>query len=331
MQDKDIVFEKLMNDYISGSITNEGKATLFALVEESETYRKQYDEMLKLYALLHVPMLERQKEREYVHLKERLHLTSEGLFRRRWFVYARNVAAVLLLLVSVSVGSIFTYNELDRSGEQLFNEMTVPFGSQTKILLPDGSTAVLNSGSVLKYPLSYGKKERNVYLVGEGYFEVAKDKEKIFQVYAGDMKIKVTGTVFNVRSYPEDNSAEVSLIQGGVDVSVNNKYVRLKPDEKAIYNRKTGQLYSESTESYKSALWTTGRLNFVNASFADILKDIERKYNVKIHVESDKVEKEYFSGSINLDMSLQEVFNFIDVDKKYRFEISGSTILLKDR
>ena len=90
-------------------------------------------------------------------------------------------------------------------------------------------------------------------------------------------------------------------------------------------------MYSESTESYKSALWTTGRLSFVNTSFAEILKDIERKYNVKIHVESDKVEKEYFSGSINLEMSLQEVFNFIDVDKKYRFEVSGGVISVKDR
>ena len=69
----------------------------------------------------------------------------------------------------------------------------------------------------------------------------------------------------------------------------------------------------------------------MNTSFAEILKDIERKYNVKIHVESDKVEKEYFSGSINLEMSLQEVFNFIDVDKKYRFEVSGGVISVKDR
>lgn len=331
MQDNDILFDSLMNEYISGSITDEGKATLFALLEESDLYRKQYDEMAKLYALLHIPMLEGRKETEYMRLKERLHLTSASLPRRRWLIYARNVAAVFLLLVSVSVGSIFTYNELDRSGEQLFNEMTVPFGSQTKVLLPDGSTAVLNSGSVLKYPLSYGKKERNVYLVGEGYFEVAKDKERVFQVYAGDMKIKVTGTVFNVRSYPEDHLTEISLIKGGVDVYANNKYLSLKPDERAIYNRETEQLFSETTESYKSALWTTGRLSFVNTSFIEILKDIERKYNVKIHVQSSKAEKEYFSGSINLDMSLQEVFNFIDVDKKYRFEVSGSTILLKDR
>lgn len=331
MQDKDILFENLMNEYISGSITDEDKAALFALVEESDMYRKQYDEMVKLYALLQVPVLEAQKEAKYTHLKEKLLMPSGDVSRRKWLIYSRNIAAVILLMITVSVGSIYTYNKLDQSDEQLFNEMTVPLGSQTKVLLPDGSTAVLNSGSVLKYPLSYGKKERNVYLVGEGYFEVAKDKEKVFQVFAGDMKIEVTGTIFNVRSYLEDHSTEISLIEGGVDVYANNKYLRLKPDEKAIYNRETGQLYSENVESYKSAQWTTGRLSFVNTSFIEILKDIERKYNVKIHVQSSKAAKEYFSGSINTEMSLQEVFNFIDVDKKYRFEVSGSTIVLKDR
>lgn len=193
MQDKDILFEELMSNYISGSITDKEKVSLFALVEESDLYRERYNEMVKLYALLHVPAFESQKETQYTHLKERLHITSGATLRRRWFIYARNVAAVLLLMVSVSIGSIFTYNELDESGEQLYNEMTVPLGSQTKVVLPDGSTVVLNSGSVLKYPLSYGKKERNVYLVGEGYFEVAKNAEKVFQVYAGGMQVKVTG------------------------------------------------------------------------------------------------------------------------------------------
>ncbi|WP_293713632.1 FecR family protein [uncultured Parabacteroides sp.] len=331
MQDKDILFEELMSNYISGSITDKEKVSLFILVEESDLYRERYNEMVKLHALLHVPAFESQRETRYARLKERLHIMSGTTLRRRWFIYARNVAAVLLLMVSVSIGSIFTYNKLDESAEQLYNETTVPLGSQTKILLPDGSTAVLNSGSVLKYPLSYGKKERNVYLVGEGYFEVAKDAKKVFKVYAGGMQVKVTGTVFNIRSYPEDQATEVSLINGGVDVFANNKQVRLKPDEKAIYDRNTGDLYRETTDSYKSSLWTTGKLSFVNASFLDILKDIERKYNIKIHIESNKVANEYFTGSINLTMSLQEVFNFIDVDKKYRFEQSGSVVMLKDR
>lgn len=331
MQNKDILFENLMNEYISGSITDEDKVILFSLVEESCVYRKQYDEMVRLYALLHVPAFESQKEISYTSLKKKLHLTAGAAARRRLFIYTRNIAAVLLSMVIVSISSIYIYSELDESDEQLYNETTVPLGSQTKILLPDGSLVMLNSGSVLKYPLSYGKKDRNVYLEGEGYFEVAKDAGKVFQVHAGGMQVKVTGTVFNIRSYAEDHSTEISLIDGGVDVFANNKSVRLKPDEKAVYDRNTGNLYSEATDSYKSSLWTTGRLSFVHTSLVEILKEIERKYNVKIHVVSTKVEKEYFSGSIDLGMSLQEVFHFIDVDKKYYFEISGNTILLRDR
>lgn len=331
MQDKDILFESLMNEYISGSITDKDKTTLFALVEESERYKSKYEEMVKLYALLHVPAFEARKESQYLRLKEKLQGSTRRTSGQHLFVFTRNIAAAILLMIMVSVGSIYTYNKLDRSGEQLFNETTVPLGSQTRITLPDGTVAVLNSGSILKYPLSYGKKERNVHLVGEGYFEVAKDTKKVFQVYTEDMKIEVTGTVFNIRSYPEDHFAEVSLIEGGVDVSASEKLIHLKPDEKAIFNRTTGQLYSQAAESYKSALWTTGWLSFVNSSFTDILKDIERKYNIKIHIESNKAEQEFFTGSINLEMSLQEVFNFIDVDKKYSFEISGNTVILRDR
>lgn len=331
MQNKEILFENLMNEYILGSITEDNQLILLSLVAESDQYKERYSEMTKLYALLHVPVFEARKEEQYRQLKQKLFFVSSPSSRHYWYKMFRHVAALLILIATVSTVSIYSYTRLDKSGDQMFNETTVPLGSQTKINLPDGSVAVLNSGSVLKYPLSYGKKERNVYLVGEGYFEVAKDKKKAFQVYVGDMKIKVTGTVFNVRSYPEDHSTEVSLINGGVDIFANNKYLRLKSDEKAVYDRNTGDLYSETTDSYKSSLWTTGRLSFVNTSFLDILKDIERKYNIKIHVNSNKVVDEYFSGSIDLNMSLQEVFNFIDVDKKYRFEQSGNVITLRDR
>ncbi|MFV0506340.1 MAG: FecR family protein [Bacteroidales bacterium] len=331
MIDKDILFEDLMSRYISDSISDEDKTTLFSLVEESELYRKEYNKMVKLYALLQVSDFEAQKDLRYASLKKRLWTSAKNKDKRRWLIYTRKAVAVVLLFITVSLGSIAIYEELNNSGDSLYSETVVPLGSQTEITLPDGSTVVLNSGSILKYPLSYGRKERSVYLEGEGYFEVSENKEKTFKVHTKDMKIEVTGTVFNIRSYPEAQSAEISLINGGVDVSTDNKYIRLSPNEKAIYNRETGLLHSESTESYKSAMWTTGRLSFVNTSFTEILKDIERKYNVKIRIESDKVAKEYFSGCIDLKMSLREVFNFIDVDKKYQFEISGSTILLKDR
>lgn len=332
-QEQDILFEELIAEYLSGSITDARKAALFDLIEGSETYRKRYDERVKLYAILHAPFFEAQKEERYQRLKARLNLRSETKVIRKWLIFARNAAAVILLMLMVSVGSILTYEKVSAPVAEFYNETTVPLGSQAKINLPDGSSVVLNSGTIFKYSSSYGKGKRAVYLQGEGYFEVAKNKEVPFLVYAGEMKVEVTGTKFNLRNYRENRLAEISLLEGGVNVSVEDRSIRLKPDEKAVYNQTSGLFYSEETDARKTAYWTTGRLSFVNTSFMDILKDIERKYNVKIHVESDKVRNEFFSGSIDVEkMSLQEVLNFIDVDKKYRFELhNGNIITLKNR
>lgn len=330
--DKDKLFEQLMEAYISGSISDEDRTQLFALIQGSDQYRNQYEEMARLYALLHIPLLESQRNTSYEQFKHKMYGVFDGKKQKRmgWLVYLRNAAAVIALMVSISVGSVYMYKQASEKDSLAFYETVVPLGSQTKIILPDGSVAVLNSGSVLKYPLSFGEKERNVYLSGEAYFEVSKNKEKAFHVYAGDMKVRVTGTVFNVRSYPEDPSAEVNLIEGGVDVSVQDKRVHLQPNEKAVYDRESGHLESAESDAHKSALWRTGKLNFVSTSVVDLLKYIARRYDVKIHVESERAKQETFSGNINLNMTLQEVLDFINVGKKYSIQNSGDSIIVKD-
>lgn len=331
MRDNDQLFEKLMDDYISGVISDGDRALLLALISESDIYKNQYKKIIRLHALLHIPMLESQKKSNYERLIQK-HLslfTGKKNYMNRFFYH--NAAAIIILMISVSVSSVYVYKQLFEKDQVAYAETIVPLGSQTKIILPDSSVVVLNSGSILKYPLSFGEKERNVTLSGEAYFEVAKKKGTYFHVFTDDLKIRVTGTVFNVRSYPEDHAAEINLIEGGVDVSVDNKNVHLEPNQKAVYNQLSGQLMCMESDASKSAWWTTGKLNVVNSSFTDILKNIERRYNIKIDVESKRVEKEYFSGTINLNMTLQEVFDFIDVDKKYSFQSKGNNIILKDK
>ena len=128
--------------------------------------------------------------------------------------------------------------------------MEVPLGSQTKVILPDSSVVCLNSGSVLKYdPAFLRKKSREVYLIGEGYFEVQKNPEKPFIVHADDINVKVLGTVFNVRSYPEDSEIEVSLIKGKVNVfsaSETRDNVILASDEQLTYDKRSCLLYTSN-------------------------------------------------------------------------------------
>jgi len=332
MQDKDLLFERLMKEFLSGSISEADKEVFFSLIQDSEDYLQAYKENVKLNALLHIPMLEAQKQEKTKQFLRKLRKNDTGKRSVHWLIYLRNTAAVFLLMVSISIGSILVYTHSEKQEDPTgYYETVVPLGSQTKIVLPDGSIAILNSGSILKYALSFGKSDREVYLQGEGYFEVAKDQSKAFWVYVDEVKIRVTGTKFNVRSYETNQSVEVNLIEGAVDVIASDHSIRLNPDEKAVYSSLSGELTRLPSEAYKAALWTTGRLSFVNASFVDILKDIERKYNIKVRIESKRVENESFTGSINLSMSLDDVFNFIDVDKKYIFERTGDVIVLKDR
>ena len=124
-----------------------------------------------------------------------------------------------------------------------YQKVEVPYGSKTHIELPDGTKVTLNSGSVLKYPLQFGDTARNVYLRGEAYFDVAHNKAKPFYVNTSDIHIKVLGTSFNVKSYPEENTIETTLITGRIEIfsdrklNANNKHLFLMPIKKRSSRR----------------------------------------------------------------------------------------------
>ena len=127
---------------------------------------------------------------------------------------------------------------------------------------------------------------------------------------------------------------EVDLVEGKVNVSMNSdekKNVVLSPDECLIYNKERQQMRKDVTDAKRMTLWTTGRLNFVNTSFVSLMKDIERRYNVKINIESEQAQKEIFSGSIDVKLSIEDVLEYIDVDKKYTCTRKGNMIVVQDK
>ena len=171
-------------------------------------------------------------------------------------------------------------------------------------------------------------------MIGEGYFEVQKNPEKPFIVHADDINVKVLGTVFNVRSYPEDSEIEVSLIKGRVNVfsaSETRDNVILAPDEQLTYDKRSGKMKHHHVDALQTSQWTTGRLSFVNASVPEIMKAIERKYDVRIVIHSKYLDKEVFSGSISPKLTVEEILDYMDVDNKYSWSRSGNVITITDK
>ncbi|WP_420603088.1 FecR family protein [Flagellimonas sp.] len=185
-----------------------------------------------------------------------------------------------------------------------YNTLTVPYGKTFELLLSDGTKAHLNAGSSLKYPVQFlNGMERKVFVSGEVFLNVEKDKDHPFVVGADDLNVRVLGTQFNVHVYPEDEVAEVVLVEGAVALYPENEAyhtdtsTRLEPGFKASFDKTDKKIETEAvmTDIYTS--WMHGELVFRNMSFNNILKKLERQYNVNIINNNEGLSSEKFNAS----------------------------------
>ena len=212
------------------------------------------------------------------------------------------------------------------------NEIKVPAGSRTNIVLPDGTEVSLNAGSVLRYCRGFGIRERDVTLDGEGYFKVAKNEKIPFFVNTNGVQVKVVGTVFNVRAYDDDNYVMVSLLEGRVNLAtLSGSVLKLFPCEQAFYDMNTGRMEKMKSNASSACDWLDGGLTFEDAPFADIAHRLERKFQVKISLESERLKAERFSGCFNSNQSINDILGEINVEKQYTWKVSGDTIFITDK
>lgn len=199
------------------------------------------------------------------------------------------VAAVLLPLI-ILVAS-FIYFE---SGNTLFNkieyaELYIPKGENARIFFQDGTEVFLNSDTKIRYPQRFGLGERVVHLDGEAYFNVSPTKKKSFTVYAQNTSVEVTGTAFNVNAYSNNEIIEVVLDEGKTSFHVDKNSYSMDPGQQIEYNKTTGKttLYNLSKSS-NSSLWRNNILFFYDTPLDEVIKILERKYDVQFHLQSSE-------------------------------------------
>ncbi len=315
-------FEELMIAYLSGEITEDESKQLWEYLNNNSAFQQKYDEMAKLRALSFIPFFEKSKKEDYKQVQPKRKAVL--WLKLNW---AGRVAAVLLISL---IASYFIFFNDSISDLKMCYETVVPLGSQSKVFLPDGTVVWLNSGSKLRYDNDFGHKKRVVELTGEGYFEVKRNSKVPFSVLTGNLQVKVLGTVFNVRCYSDEQKIEVNLLNGKVDVLANDSgtsmRLTLEPDQKATYNKETKDLLLSMSDAKKSSAWTTGKLYFTDASFSEIVKELERRYDVKIEVLPSRLKNEIFTGSLDLNQSIEDVISYIDADDNYIVIKKGKNI-----
>ena len=217
----------------------------------------------------------------------------------------------------------------------VYNTITIPYGKRFELELSDGTIVHLNSGTTLKYPVRFiAGENRQVFLDGEAFFDVTKDKKHPFIVNADNLNIRVLGTHFNVSSYPEDHLTDVVLVEGSVGLYTANekfdanKNTILKPGYKGSFNRKDNHIETKPviTDVYTS--WMEGRLTFKNMSFNDITKKLERHYNVTIVNQNKKLANEKFYASFG-DEPIEKVLSYFNDVHGINYTIKNNEILIK--
>lgn len=249
----------------------------------------------------------------------------------------RSIAASIIFLIAFGIGMYYL-------GEKNINDtimadnnastIQVPLGSQSTISLPDGSIVTLNSGSTIRYSNSFGKKDRELQLEGEAFFEVFRNEEKPFIVYAKKSAIEVLGTTFNVKAYGDEDFLETTLVEGSVRVTpdindISRKKIVLSPNQAILINLKNNGLQISLRQNINTLLytsWKDPRWIIQGEQMESLARKLERRYSVSIKVD-DELRKYKFSGTL-VDETLQQTLDIMKSIAPITYTLNKKTVFI---
>lgn len=231
-------------------------------------------------------------------------------------------------------GNQLNYNKGYRSGKLIYNQLSIPNGKKFDLVLSDGTKVFLNSGSSIKFPVQFlPGQNREVTLTGEAYFEVKKDSIDPFIVHMADLKVRVLGTEFNLSSYPEDNQITTVLVQGSVGLYNGDVYAPatttyMKPGFRGVYDHSGGNIAIDEVDTDLYTGWKSGKLAFRGVQFKNIVKKLERIYNVSIVNNNKELGEQYFSASFDKDDPMEQIFASFRTSYRFTYTIENEKITI---
>jgi transmembrane sensor len=208
-----------------------------------------------------------------------------------------------------------------------YNTITTPNGGQFQLVLADGTKVWLNAASSLRFPTTFNGKDRTVELSGEAYFEVAKNKDKPFNVKTAKQTVQVLGTHFNINSYNDETSVKTTLLEGSVNVYAAEGSVLIKPGEQAILLNDGSIKIKSDIDTEEIVAWKNGIFQFNEADIKTIMRQIARWYNVDVEFKG-KLPADLYRGKISRNVNISEVFKILELSG-INFTIEGRKIIVR--
>ncbi|MDD2303333.1 MAG: DUF4974 domain-containing protein [Prolixibacteraceae bacterium] len=249
---------------------------------------------------------------DQVHHRIRLNETHKpaGI---HWVQAFQRVAAILIFPLLFSFLAYFHFQDKFSASSVSYAEIQCPMGVRTKFQLPDGSTGYLNSGSSLKYPVQFNG-ERKVELIGEAFFDVVHNAKIPFHVNTKNLDIKVLGTTFNVIANEDEQSEEIVLQTGKVNVSAKSgeMLAEMKPNEQLTLNIEKQTVSKTEVEASQYSTWKEGKLVFRNENMQQVARRLSRWYNADVVVD-DRMLDTYTFHATFADEPLDEVLKLLSI------------------
>lgn len=244
--------------------------------------------------------------------------------RVKWRRVIASASAVLAAAVILFMCMLWS-RPSENAAPEIF-EIVAERGQKSSVTLPDGSRVMINSASTISYTSDYNVKERNVFLSGEAYFDVASNADIPFVVHADKVSVTALGTEFNVKAYAEDPYVVTTLVEGSVRTEAGTQSELLTRAQEASYNKEADVLLAYDVKDISRAVpWIRNELLFENESLADIAVTLERMYNVTIVFEDEAAKGYSYTGLIR-NNSLQNVLELISSTSPVGYKMNSGII-----
>lgn len=314
-------------DYIAGNLEPDKKKKVLVEIKEAPDSQELFRKAKTAWALMSSTksMSDYEVEESYKKLHARIS-ASKGVHILP-ITYLKYAASIVLI---ASISMVMFYLGRQNSGslsEARYTSVVAEKGQISKVILPDSSTIWLNSGTTIKYNNKFGQSNRDISLVGQAFLDVRKNKNLPLIVSSGDLQVKVLGTRFDVCAYPDEKNIQVVLESGRIELS-NTKdksfQLKLNPGEMADYEQVSGDIKIKEISRRDYVDWKEGELVFRDSPLIDVIKQLERKFDIQVIIENYSVYKAKFNAKFRNE-SLEEVLDYIQFSCHINYRLIPGT------
>lgn len=313
--------KEIISKYLNHEATEEELIHLNTWLEESEENKEELFRLKNAYVLTNVLSFA-----DSITIESKSDTDNKVKKRRFSFYPFAKYAAVVCGTAILSIGYMMMkdYNQ----GEVL-QTLTVNEGERAQLTLADGTQIWLNANTVISYPDNFNRRSRSVNLKGEAYFKVAKNKDLPFIVNAENIDVKVLGTEFNVKAYNDENTIEVQVTEGKVQVykdDADSAYY-LTANEMISFDKSNSQ-FTEAGFDASAENWREGKYVFNNKPLSLIIKQLERIYAVHFIVNDTRLLDEIYYGEVNVNDSITKIMEIISINGRFNYAINDKQIII---